>query len=141
MNRLLDLEEGREAALSLIPLGGAESPPAEPLPEPREIRPLNLETLPLSGRRVDYPATGEIRAKGYNTDADAIALALREDLGLRLGGQRVLLLGAGGAAPGVVALTHELGMGQQGLALLPLRCPLLDLSHPFPDFLFVATLK
>ncbi|MDP7048645.1 MAG: shikimate dehydrogenase [Verrucomicrobiota bacterium] len=43
------------------------------------------------------PATGKIRAKGHNTDADAIALALREDLGLRLGGQRVLLLGAGGA--------------------------------------------
>ena len=70
VNRLLDLEEGREAALSLIPLGGAESPPAEPLPEPPEIRPLNLETLPLSGRRVDYPAIGEIHgASGMWTTA------------------------------------------------------------------------
>ena len=43
------------------------------------------------------PATGEIRAKGYNTDADAITLALRQDLRLQLAGQRVLLLGAGGA--------------------------------------------
>jgi shikimate dehydrogenase len=43
------------------------------------------------------PPTGEIRAKGYNTDADAITLALQQDLGLSLAGQRVLLLGAGGA--------------------------------------------
>jgi SagB-type dehydrogenase family enzyme len=62
VNRLLDLEEGREAALSLIPLGGAESPTAGPIPEPPEIPPLNLETLPLSGGRVDYPAIGEIHA-------------------------------------------------------------------------------
>jgi len=43
------------------------------------------------------PSAGEIRAKGHNTDAEAITLALREDLGLSLAGQRVLLLGAGGA--------------------------------------------
>jgi len=42
-------------------------------------------------------AGGELRAVGYNTDADAIASALREDLGLELGGAKVLLLGAGGA--------------------------------------------
>jgi len=39
----------------------------------------------------------ETRSHGFNTDADAIARALREDLGLDLGGARVLLLGAGGA--------------------------------------------
>ncbi|MGH7973254.1 MAG: shikimate dehydrogenase family protein [Limisphaerales bacterium] len=38
-----------------------------------------------------------IRSHGFNTDADAIAQALREDLGLRLDGAKVLLLGAGGA--------------------------------------------
>ena len=43
------------------------------------------------------PATGEIRAKGHNTDADAITLALQEDLGGSLAGLRVLFLGAGGA--------------------------------------------
>jgi len=48
------------------------------------------------GQLADPPA-GWIRAKGYNTDADAIALALQQDLGLSLAGQRVLLLGAGGA--------------------------------------------
>ncbi len=43
------------------------------------------------------PATGKIRAKGYNTDADAIRLALQQDLGLQSAGLRVLLTGAGGA--------------------------------------------
>jgi shikimate dehydrogenase len=39
----------------------------------------------------------EIRSVGFNTDADAIARSIREDLGLTLAGARVLLLGAGGA--------------------------------------------
>jgi len=39
----------------------------------------------------------EIRSLGFNTDADAIARALREDLGVQLGGSRTLVLGAGGA--------------------------------------------
>ena len=44
---------------------------------------------------VDVP--GEIRSHGFNTDANAIALAIREDLNVELNGARVLLLGAGGA--------------------------------------------
>ena len=39
----------------------------------------------------------KVRAVGFNTDAEALAAALREDLNLDLGGARVLLLGAGGA--------------------------------------------
>lgn len=39
----------------------------------------------------------EIRSHGFNTDADAIAQSLREDLGVEPAGARVLLLGAGGA--------------------------------------------
>jgi len=39
----------------------------------------------------------EVRAHGFNTDADAITRALREDLGLEVRGAKVLLLGAGGA--------------------------------------------
>ena len=35
------------------------------------------------------PPAGEIRAKGHNTDAEAITLALQEDLGLSLAAQRV----------------------------------------------------
>jgi shikimate dehydrogenase len=39
----------------------------------------------------------ETRSHGFNTDAEAITRALREDLGLELRGAKVLLLGAGGA--------------------------------------------
>jgi shikimate dehydrogenase len=39
----------------------------------------------------------EIRAHGFNTDAEAIVTALREDLKVELHGAKVLLLGAGGA--------------------------------------------
>jgi shikimate dehydrogenase len=39
----------------------------------------------------------QMRAQGFNTDADAIVRSIREDLGLELKGARVLLLGAGGA--------------------------------------------
>lgn len=46
----------------------------------------------------DFTETpGELRSHGYNTDADAITRALREDLRVELAGARVLLLGAGGA--------------------------------------------
>ena len=40
---------------------------------------------------------GELRTKGYNTDADGITLALKEDLKLKLAGLKALFLGAGGA--------------------------------------------
>jgi shikimate dehydrogenase len=43
------------------------------------------------------PALLEIRAHGFNTDAEAIVTALREDLKVELHGAKVLLLGAGGA--------------------------------------------
>lgn len=56
---------------------------------PDEWRPL--------GQLEEIPDTAEIRAHGFNTDADALETALREDLGLALPGLRVLLLGAGGA--------------------------------------------
>ncbi len=39
----------------------------------------------------------EVRAHGFNTDADAVVRALSEDLGVQATGARVLLLGAGGA--------------------------------------------
>jgi shikimate dehydrogenase len=42
-------------------------------------------------------APAETRAKGFNTDADAVVRAIREDLGVVLQGSRVLLVGAGGA--------------------------------------------
>ena len=39
----------------------------------------------------------EVRAIGFNTDADGLANSLREDLAVQLRGAKVLLLGAGGA--------------------------------------------
>ena len=39
----------------------------------------------------------QIRAHGFNTDADAVVRSISEDLGLGLAGASVLLLGAGGA--------------------------------------------
>lgn len=39
----------------------------------------------------------KVRAQGFNTDADAIARSIREELGVELRGARVLLLGVGGA--------------------------------------------
>src|SRR5437016_6135003 len=39
----------------------------------------------------------EVRSHGFNTDAEAITRALREDLGLELTGKKIALLGAGGA--------------------------------------------
>jgi shikimate dehydrogenase len=40
---------------------------------------------------------GELRSRGFNTDADALGVALHEEFSLRLEGSKVLLLGAGGA--------------------------------------------
>jgi len=39
----------------------------------------------------------EVRAHGFNTDADAITRALSEDLGFEVTGRKALVLGAGGA--------------------------------------------
>lgn len=51
--------------------------------------------LPLAQLPPDVET--EIRAAGFNTDADAIVRSIHEDLGMRITGARVLLLGAGGA--------------------------------------------
>jgi shikimate dehydrogenase len=55
----------------------------------------------------------ETRSHGFNTDADAITRAVREDLGLELGGKTVLLLGAGGAGR-----TAALKLASDGIAAL-----------------------
>ena len=57
----------------------------------------------------------EIRAVGFNTDADAIARSLKDDLDVKLAGAKVLLLGAGGA--GRVA---ALKLASEGVAELHL---------------------
>ena len=57
--------------------------------------------------------SGEIRTQGFNTDSDGIARSLREDLGLKLAGLKVLLVGTGGA--GQVA---ALRLAMEGVAEL-----------------------
>jgi shikimate dehydrogenase len=51
--------------------------------------------LPIGQFEKELPV--EIRSVGFNTDADGLADSLREDLGIKLSGKKVLLLGAGGA--------------------------------------------
>lgn len=59
VNRLLDVDPRREVAFSLVALGHiADLPPQSPV----EISPLELETVPLSRREVDYPAMREMHA-------------------------------------------------------------------------------
>lgn len=48
-------------------------------------------------REFDAATPEKVRSHGFNTDADAITRALREDLGVEPRGARALLLGAGGA--------------------------------------------
>ncbi|HOA60949.1 MAG TPA: shikimate dehydrogenase [Verrucomicrobiota bacterium] len=54
------------------------------------------------------PPTPPVRAQGFNTDADAITRALREDLGFEPRGASVLVLGAGGAGrTAALKLAHD----------------------------------
>jgi shikimate dehydrogenase len=65
-----------------------------------------VNTIRFEGREPQGPwrplrefdaAPVEIRSHGFNTDAEAIVRAVKEDLRMALAGARVLLLGAGGA--------------------------------------------
>ena len=58
---------------------------------------------------------GPIRARGYNTDADAIVSAITQDLQLEVRSSRVLLLGAGGAGR-----TAALRLAAEGVSELDL---------------------
>ena len=80
------LFEGRNAKGEWLPLREFGVPS-------RQLR--DGQTQPVEPPEGGTP--NEIRAVGYNTDADAIATALREDLKVELHGAKVLLLGAGGA--------------------------------------------
>ena len=65
----------------------------------------------------------QIRSHGFNTDADAISHALREDLGLELSKASALLLGAGGAGrTGGAAIVKGCGRLIKGLMSALSRC-------------------
>ena len=59
VNRLLDLDDQREVALSLVHLGIASSMPPGPSPE---VDRLNLETVLPSRTEVEYPAINKMHA-------------------------------------------------------------------------------
>lgn len=65
--------------------------------------------------RFENDASGKVLARGFNTDADAIVRSVLEDLGIKLRGARVLLLGAGGAGR-----TAALKLAAEGVAELAL---------------------
>ena len=56
------------------------------------------------------------RLTGYNTDGYGFLRALREEAGLEPAGKRVLILGAGGSARGVVQALARAGVGRLDIA-------------------------
>jgi SagB-type dehydrogenase family enzyme len=70
INALLDVDGEREAAISLVALGRSDDrPPASP-----EIHPLELPTLPLSEREIEFPEIGAIHdASSLASGAEASA--------------------------------------------------------------------
>jgi SagB-type dehydrogenase family enzyme len=59
VNQLLGLDDQREAALQLVPVGCG---PAMSAPTPPDIPPLSLEVTPYSHHEVDYPCIREMHA-------------------------------------------------------------------------------
>ena len=86
----------------------------------------------------------EIRAHGFNTDADAIARAIQEELKLPLRGARVVLLGAGGAGRAAALKLAEEDVGELHLVNrtqnkageladeIRQRCPNVPVSIGYP---------
>jgi hypothetical protein len=71
INRLLGLDTEREVALALVTLGHAAQAPPSPLPA---LEPLQLDTVPLSNKEVDYPAIREMHvASTLRQEAEAKA--------------------------------------------------------------------
>ena len=63
-------------------------------------------------RLCDPNDINEIRSVGFNTDADAIARSIEEDLGMLISGARILVLGAGGAGRTAALKLAEAGASE-----------------------------
>jgi SagB-type dehydrogenase family enzyme len=71
VNQLLGLDEEREVALALVPLGRQSGSPPAPS---HTIQPLSLATVPLSNKEVDYPAIRAMHAaSSLHSPAEASA--------------------------------------------------------------------
>ncbi|MFQ5540233.1 MAG: SagB/ThcOx family dehydrogenase, partial [Candidatus Binatia bacterium] len=75
VNRLLGLDTEREAALSLVSLGNIPATTSGPTPK---VEPLELETVPLSQREVDYPAIRAMHAGSTLENEDEVVAWCRE---------------------------------------------------------------
>ena len=69
VNRLLDLDTQREVAFSMVALGWTPEQPPRP---PGEVQSIDLETLPLSPKEVDYPAMRETHAASSLLSAEEV---------------------------------------------------------------------
>lgn len=81
------------------------------------VNTIRFEAMNPSGTWVPLAQFGEelpekIRTVGFNTDADAIIRSLEEDLGLKLAGLRVVVLGAGGAGRVAALRLASAGVGE-----------------------------
>jgi SagB-type dehydrogenase family enzyme len=70
VNRLLDLEARRDVSLCLVPIGHRSE---SPLPTPREVPVLGLETIPLSEREIEYPTMLEMHDASSLESEDEVA--------------------------------------------------------------------
>jgi SagB-type dehydrogenase family enzyme len=70
VNSLLDLDTQREVAFSIVAVGWAPEPPAR---AQGEVRPLSLETVPLSRKEVDYPTMRETHAASSLTSVEEVS--------------------------------------------------------------------
>lgn len=69
VNRLLDLDTEREVALALVPLGSVAESVPDSLPV---IKPLKLQTMPLSKTEIDYPAIRVMHAASSLADESEV---------------------------------------------------------------------
>jgi len=118
-----------------------------------EARLANGEWRPLISFPTEVPE--DIRSRGFNTDADAIVRSIQEDLGLKLAGTQIVLLGAGGAgrvaalklaSENVAALylvNRTVSKAEAVAAEIRKRCPQVKVSVGYPkdtvDLLLNAT--
>lgn len=83
----------------------------------RAVNTIRFEAMDASGAwkplsQLPVQSIGKVRSVGFNTDADALIRALREDLGLEPCGASVLLLGAGGAGQTAALVLAEVGVSK-----------------------------
>ncbi len=71
VNRLLDVDSEREVAFSMVALG--HTPETAPQ-SPSKLSPLQLETVPVSGNEIDYPAMREIHAASSLHSAEEVEM-------------------------------------------------------------------